>query len=112
MSDAQPAEKRGLFSKLTGAVGGNRPPQPSAQYQPQGGYYGQGQPQQGRYGQPGMMGGGMMGGMGGMQQGGYYQQQPMQPQYVQQAPQRHGMGMGGAALGLGGGLLGGMLRKY
>jgi len=110
MSDAQPAEKRGLFSKLTGAVGGGRPPQPSAQYQPQGGYYGQGQPQQQHYGQPGMMGGGMgMGGMGGMQQGGYYQQQP---QYVQQAaPQRHGMGMGGAAMGIGGGLLGGMLRK-
>jgi len=112
MSDAQPAEKRGLFSKLTG---GGRPPQPSAQYAPQGGYYGQGVPQQqqqGRYGQPGMMGGGMMGGGMGMQQGGYYQQQPMQPQYVQQqAPQRHGMGMGGAALGIGGGLLGGMLRK-
>jgi hypothetical protein len=109
---AREEKSRGLFSKLLGKTsssnnqysqggqyGGsayNRPPQQAygygqQQYPPQG-YPQQGYPPQG-YQQ----------GYGAPQQQ-YYQQQ--------QAPQKHGMGtMGGAALGLGGGLIGGMLLE-
>lgn len=101
----QPAAdgKKGLFSKLSGRLGGgsSRPPGYPQQQQGYGGY-----PQQGYGGYPQQQG------YGGYPQqqgyGGYPPQQQMMQQ--QQAPQRHGMGaMGGAALGLGGGLLGGML---
>ncbi|RAL07315.1 WW domain-containing protein [Aspergillus homomorphus CBS 101889] len=95
---------RGFLSKLKGKVAGSsgassaRPPQPIPQQYPQGGhYYGGGgggyPPQQAAYGYPSYPA-----------QGDYYpyQQQPQQ--------RRHGMGTAGAAaLGVGGGLLGGML---
>lgn len=73
---------------------------PPQQQYPQGGYpqQGYGYPQQG-YGYP-------------PQQGYGYppQQQYMQQPYVQQKPQRSGLGgMGGIGMGVGGGLLGGML---
>jgi len=115
-------QKRGLFSKLLGKTGGGSsssygqqqypqqqygggyPPQqqyggyPPQGYPPQGyppqGYPPQGYPPQG-YGQPGYSGG----------YGGGYQQQ-------QAPPKKSGIGAGGAAaLGLGGGLIGGMLLE-
>lgn len=73
-----------------GKSSSSRPPQAygGGYGQPQG-QYGYGAPQQGYYGQ----------------QQGYPQQA-----YQQQPPKKHGMGAGGAAaLGVGGGLLGGML---
>ncbi|KAK4683434.1 hypothetical protein P7C73_g6831, partial [Tremellales sp. Uapishka_1] len=87
-SQQQPQQKGlgGLFSKLTGKMGG------SQQY---GGGYPQQQQQYGGGGYPQQQ-----------QYGGY----PQQQQYAQQAPRRSGLGTGGAAaLGVGGGLLGGML---
>ncbi|KAJ5183201.1 hypothetical protein N7492_000817 [Penicillium capsulatum] len=102
----QKRSKGGFLSKLMGKSSGSssRPPQPQyasyPQQSPQGGYYGGYPPQpnaQPGYGYP-------PGGYGGYpQQGGYYPQQP---------PRRQGGGMGtagAAALGVGGGLLGGML---
>lgn len=103
----QKRSKGGFLSKLMGKSSGSssRPPQQPQyasypQQQPQGAYYGgygsQPPPQPG-YGYP-------QGGYGGYpQQGGYYPQQP---------PRKQGGGMGtagAAALGVGGGLLGGML---
>jgi hypothetical protein len=111
-----PQQSKGLMGKLLGKIGGGSSSQQSGYgqqgYSQQGGYgqrppygqpgygspppqgYGQYPPQQGYgYGPPG---------------GGYYQQQPP----VAAAPQKHGLGaMGGAALGLGGGLVGGMLLE-
>ncbi|KAJ5105119.1 hypothetical protein NUU61_002466 [Penicillium alfredii] len=96
----QKRSKGGFLSKLMGKSSGSsaRPPQPQPQAQPPppGGYYG-GYPPQPGYGYPGP-------GYGGYPaQGGYYPQQP---------PRKQGGGMGtagAAALGVGGGLLGGML---
>jgi len=96
----QQQEKRGL-SGLLGKIGGH-----SSSSQPQ---YGQ-QQQPGRYGQP-QYGQPQYGQSMGYGQPMGYGQQPMM---MQQQPARRtgGMGgMGGAALGLGGGLLGGMLSK-
>jgi len=99
-------QKRGLFSKLTGKLGGgsSRPPQGYGggyQQQPYGQQpygqqpYGQQYPQQGYGGYP--------------PQQQYY---PPQGGYAQQPPRRQGGGMGtagGAMLGAGAGLVGGML---
>lgn len=90
--------KGGFLSKLMGKASGSSRPQQgygygqqSYQQGPPQGQYGYA-PQQGYYGQGG----------GYPQQGGPYQQQ--------QPAKKHGMGAGGAAaLGVGGGLLGGML---
>jgi len=105
-------QKRGLFSKLLGKTsssssGGYGSNQHLPQHQQYGGGYPQQQayPPQGygqpAYGQPGY---------GQPQYGGY---PPQQQYYQQQRPQKSGgggMGMlGGAALGVGGGLVGGML---
>lgn len=100
----QKRSKGGFLSKLMGKSSGSssRPQQPQyasyPQQQPQGAYYGGYPPQQPGYGYP-------PGGYGGYpQQGGYYPQQP---------PRRQGGGgmgtAGAAALGVGGGLVGGML---
>lgn len=99
-------EKRGFFSKLTGKTSSA----PQQQSRP---YGQQGYPQQGGY--PPQQGYG--GGYPPQQQYAPYQQQGYapQPQYVQQQPARRtgGLGtMGGAALGLGGGLLGGMMLEH
>jgi len=97
--------------------------QPSPYQQPQQQYYPQQQQQQAQYGsanptsrgKAGLLGkllgghgghGSSHGGHGGGYGGGYAQQQPV---YAQGKPKRHGIGMGGAALGVGGGLLGGLL---
>lgn len=103
-------QKKGLFSKLLGGKTGS-----SSQYGHQQQYGGQQYPPQQQYNQYPQQGG--YGGGGGYQQqqqyypqqsgygGGYQQQQP--------APKKSGgLGtMGGAALGLGGGLIGGMLLE-
>ncbi|KAJ5655642.1 hypothetical protein N7507_007592 [Penicillium longicatenatum] len=99
----QKSRSRGFLSKLMGkSSSSSRPPQPQPQYAsypqqppPNAGYYGRYPQQQAPgYGYPAP-------GYGGYPpQGGYYQQ----PQ------QKHGMGTAGAAaLGVGGGLLGGLL---
>jgi hypothetical protein len=120
-------EKRGLFSKLLGKtnqqpqhgqagyVGGYQqggyPPQqggypPQQGYPPQGGYGGY--PPQGGYGGYPPQGGGY----GGYPPPGGYGGYPPQG-YAQQPPKKSGgLGAaGGAALGLGGGLIGGMLLE-
>ncbi|KAJ5577761.1 uncharacterized protein N7459_006725 [Penicillium hispanicum] len=110
VSDQKSRSKGGFLSKLMGkSSGGSSRPTPPQSQRPQyasypqqppptSGYYG-GYPQQASrpgYGYP-------VGYGGYPQQGGYYQQQ-------QPPPQRHGMGTAGAAaLGVGGGLLGGLL---
>lgn len=93
-AQAKGKQKGGIFGKLLGKAGSSsRPPQQYGYPQQQPGY---GAPMYGQpgYGQPGP--------------GGYYGG-PQQAMYGQ--PQRkHGLGAGGAAaLGVGGGLLGGML---
>ncbi|OGE51435.1 hypothetical protein PENARI_c013G08196 [Penicillium arizonense] len=105
----EPEQKRskgGFLSKLMGKSSSSRPQRPQQQYAsysqrpPQlGGYYGGYPQQQPGYGYP-QQGYGGYPPQGG---GGYYQQQP---------PRKQGGGMGtagAAALGVGGGLLGGML---
>ncbi|OQE15107.1 hypothetical protein PENSTE_c030G04230 [Penicillium steckii] len=106
----QKRSKGGFLSKLMGksSSSSSRPQQPQYGYPqqqgPPGGYYGGGgypqQPGYGGYPQPGY------GGYGGPPPGGYYQQQP---------PRRTGGGgmgtAGAAALGVGGGLLGGMMLE-
>ena len=86
--DEQPSYgSRGLLSKLMGKGKSSHSQQ---RYGQQGGYGGYGPPQ----------------GYGGYPQQGY----GGGPQYMQQQPRRSGMGAGGAAaLGLGGGLLGGVM---
>ncbi|KAJ6000111.1 hypothetical protein N7481_000520 [Penicillium waksmanii] len=123
----QKRSKGGFLSKLMGKASGSsgssssRPYQQQQQYYPQqqggyggggGGGYGGGYPQQG----PPMGYGGypQQGGYGGYPQQGYGGGYPPQQGYYQQQPQRRtgggGMGTAGAAaLGVGGGLLGGML---
>jgi hypothetical protein len=111
--------KRGLFSKLLGGKSNQQQPQygqpgygggypPQQGYPPQGGYGG-GYPPQGGYsgGYPPQVGYGSYPPPGGY--GGY------QPQGYEQPPKKSGFGglgtAGGAALGLGGGLIGGMLLE-
>ncbi|KAJ5461078.1 uncharacterized protein N7458_002630 [Penicillium daleae] len=105
---ATPRSKGGFLSKLMGksSSGSSRPPQQQYASYPQqgpppGGYYGGYPPQQQGYGYPQPGYGGGYGG-GYPPQGGYYPQQP---------PRKSGgMGTAGAAaLGVGGGLLGGLL---
>lgn len=104
----QKRSKGGFLSKLMGksSSGSSRPPQQQYASYPQqgpppGGYYGGYPPQQQGYGYPQPGYGGGYGG-GYPPQGGYYPQQP---------PRKSGgMGTAGAAaLGVGGGLLGGLL---
>jgi hypothetical protein len=94
--------KRGLVGKLFGKLGGpHQQAAPGYGQPPQHGYAPQ-------YGYP-------------PQQQGYLPQQQQQPyygpaaayapQYQQAAPHKSGIGMGGLALGVGGGLLGGMLLE-
>ena len=112
-------QKRGLFSKLMGKTGGSSSGgYGSNQYRPQQQQYGDGYPQQQAYppqgyGQPayGPPAYGQPGYGPGPGYGGGY---PPQQQYYQQAPPKKSGGigtMGGAALGLGGGLVGGMLLE-
>lgn len=109
---AQKRSKGGFLSKLMGKSL-SKPSRPQQQYAsyaqqgpPPGAYYGGGYPpQQGPQPGYGLSGPGYGGGYGGFpQQGGYYHQQP---------PRRQGGGgmgtAGAAALGVGGGLLGGLL---
>lgn len=105
----QKSRSKGFLSKLMGKSSSSSrpPPQPRPQYAlypqqppPNAGYY---DPNYGRYPQQPMPGYGYPpSGYGGYPpQGGYYQQQPQRKQ---------GLGTGGAAaLGVGGGLLGGLL---
>jgi hypothetical protein len=90
---AQPqTQSKGFLSKILGKGKSNQQQGYQQQGYPQQGYPQQGYPQQG-YGQQG-----------------YPQQGYGQQQYAQPARKHGGMGMaGGAALGLGGGLLGGVL---
>lgn len=101
----QREQKKGLFSKLLGKASGSsssygqQPHYGGQQYPPQQSYGGY--PPQGQYG-------------GYQQQPQYGYQQPAYGGGYQQRPQRTGGGMGamgGAALGLGGGLIGGMLLE-
>lgn len=99
----QKRSKGGFLSKLMGkASGSSSRPQPQYASYPQqtGGYYG-GQPQQ-MPPQPGY----------GYSPGGYGGYPPQGGYYPQQQPSRRGGGMGtagAAALGVGGGMLGGLL---
>jgi hypothetical protein len=118
-------EKRGLFSKL---LGGGRTNQQQPQYGQQG--YGGGYPQQGGYPPPqgyppqegyggyppqGYGGYPPQGGYGGYPPQGGYGGYPPQGYAQQPPPKKSGFGglgtAGGAALGLGGGLVGGMLLE-
>lgn len=108
----RPQEKsgghKGLLGKLMGKV--SQPHQSYGQ-QPQGGAYPGYPPQQPGYGQPAYGGYPPQQGYGGGYGGGY-PPQGYGGGYAQQPPRRTGGGMGAggaAALGLGGGLLGGMM---
>jgi len=90
-------KRGGLFSKLMGKTSGSSQPQYGA---PQQQYYQQGPPP-GQYGYPQQ---------GYPPQGGYYGGPPQQQYYQQQQRPKKGLGTGGAAaLGVGGGLVGGLL---
>ncbi len=128
-------EKRGLFSKLLGKSNSNQQPRygqpgygggyqqggypPQQGYPPQEGYGGyppqQGYPPQGGYGgypPQGYGGYPPQGGYGGYPPQGGYGGYPQQG-YAQEPPKKSGLGglgaVGGAGLGLAGGLVGGML---
>ncbi|KAL1647977.1 hypothetical protein SLS58_002301 [Diplodia intermedia] len=101
--DSRGKKSGGFLGKLLGKASGSRP----------GGGYGQQQPQYGGYQQPqGYNQGPPQGQYGYAPQQGYYGQQGGGMPYggVQQKPKKGGLGAGGAAaLGVGGGLVGGML---
>ncbi|KAG5416827.1 WWM1 [Candida metapsilosis] len=114
-------EQKGIFNRpqhsgYAGGAGGGAPPPPRQQYPPQPGYGGY-PPQTGGY--PPQTGGYPPQGYGGYPPQGYggyppqgyggYPPQQMQQQPVQQQRSRFGGGAGNMALGVGGGLLGGML---
>lgn len=118
-ADRGSGKSGGFLSKIKEKM--SQPPQQrqgmgygGAGYPQQGGQYGGG-PQYGGYPQQGYGGGYPQQGYGGYPQQGYgqpmgYGQQPMMGGYGQPARKKPGMGAGGAAaLGVGGGLLGGML---